>query len=193
MTRQDHVSPVELRGNQPQGNKGQGNKGALYTPEERKRRDESVWTLVQGVLAPLQFVVFIISLGLVIRTLATGEGAFAADASIVLKTFILYTIMVTGSIWEKVVFGKWLFAPAFFWEDVFSMLVLALHTAYLVMLLGGIGSFEARMFVALAGYAAYAINAGQFLWKLRMARLDAAKSDASSGADTRTDNAAVPA
>ena len=193
MTRQDHVSPVELRGNQPQGKKGQGNKGALYTPEERKRRDESVWTLVQGVLAPLQFVVFIISLGLVIRTLATGEGAFAADASIVLKTFILYTIMVTGSIWEKVVFGKWLFAPAFFWEDVFSMLVLALHTAYLVMLLGGIGSFEARMFVALAGYAAYVINAGQFLWKLRMARLDAAKSDASSGADTRTDNAAVPA
>ena len=193
MTRQDHVSPVELRGNQPQGNKGQGNKGALYTPEERKRRDESVWTLVQGVLAPLQFVVFIISLGLVIRTLATGEGAFAADASIVLKTFILYTIMVTGSIWEKVVFGKWLFAPAFFWEDVFSMLVLALHTAYLVMLLGGIGPFEARMFVALAGYAAYVINAGQFLWKLRMARLDAAKSDASSGADTRTDNAAVPA
>ena len=193
MTRQDHVSPVELRGNQPQGNKGQGNKAALYTPEERKRRDESVWTLVQGVLAPLQFVVFIVSLGLVIRTLATGEGAFAADASIVLKTFILYAIMVTGSIWEKVVFGKWLFAPAFFWEDVFSMLVLALHTAYLVMLLGGIGSFETRMFVALAGYAAYVINAGQFLWKLRMARLDAAKSEASSGADTRTDNAAVPA
>ena len=193
MTRQDHVSPVELRGNQPQGNKGQGNKGALYTPEERKRRDESIWTLVQGVLAPLQFVVFIVSLGLVIRTLATGEGAFAADASIVLKTLILYTIMVTGSIWEKVVFGKWLFAPAFFWEDVFSMLVLALHTAYLVMLLGGIGSFETRMFVALAGYAAYVINAGQFLWKLRMARLDAAKSEASSGADTRTDNAAVPA
>ncbi|MGC4075751.1 MAG: 2-vinyl bacteriochlorophyllide hydratase [Rubrivivax sp.] len=27
-----------------------------------------------------------------------------------------------------------MFAPAFFWEDVFSMLVLALHTAYLVAL-----------------------------------------------------------
>ena len=40
--------------------------------------------------------------------------------------------MVTGAIWEKVVFGRYLFAPAFFWEDVFSMLVLALHTAYLV-------------------------------------------------------------
>ena len=148
-----------------------GHNRALYTPQERERRDQSVWTLVQGVLAPLQFCVFIVSLGLVIRTLTTGEGAFAADVSIVIKTLVLYTIMITGSIWEKVVFGKWLFAPAFFWEDVFSMLVLALHTLYLVMLLGGYGTLEERMLVALAGYAAYVINAGQFLWKLRMARL----------------------
>lgn len=146
---------------------------ALYTPEERQRRDASRWTIVQGVLAPLQFAVFLTSLVLVLRYLADGEGAFAADASIVLKTLILYTIMITGSIWEKVVFGKWLFAPAFFWEDVFSMLVLALHTAYLVMLFGGIGSAEQRMLVALAAYAAYIINAGQFLLKLRAARLEA--------------------
>ncbi len=101
----------------------------------------------------------------------TGEGAFAADVSIVVKTLVLYTIMITGSIWEKVVFGRWLFAPAFFWEDVFSMLVLALHTAYLVMLLFAIGTVEQRMLVALAAYATYMINAGQFLWKLRVARL----------------------
>ncbi|KLI63015.1 2-vinyl bacteriochlorophyllide hydratase [Aurantiacibacter marinus] len=145
---------------------------ALYTPEERCRRDASRWTIVQGVLAPLQFVVFLTSLILVLRYLANGEGAFAADASIVLKTIVLYTIMITGSIWEKVVFDKWLFAPAFFWEDVFSMLVLALHTAYLVMLFGGIGSAEERMLVALAAYAAYVINAGQFLLKLRAARLE---------------------
>ena len=118
MTRQDHVSPVEPGGQKPLGRMGQGNKGALYSSEERKRRDESVWTVIQGVLAPLQFLVFLISLGLVLRTLGTGEGAFAADASIILKTLILYTIMITGSIWEKVVYGKWLFAPAFFWEDV---------------------------------------------------------------------------
>ena len=175
MTRQDHVSPVEPVGIKPQVTTGQGMKGALYSTEERKRRDESVWTLVQGVLAPVQFLVFLVSLTLVVRSLLTSEGAWLADASIVLKTLILYTIMVTGSIWEKVVFGKWLFAPAFFWEDVFSMLVLALHTAYLVMLLGGYGSFEARMLVALAGYAAYVINAGQFLWKLRVARLEGAR------------------
>ncbi|WP_298337670.1 2-vinyl bacteriochlorophyllide hydratase [uncultured Erythrobacter sp.] len=150
----------------------------MYSAEERRRRDESVWTLVQGVLAPLQFLVFAVSLVLVVRTLMTGEGAFAADISIIIKTLILYTIMVTGSIWEKVVFDKWLFAPAFFWEDVFSMLVLALHSAYLVMLFGAVGTVEQRLGVALAAYAAYVINAGQFLWKLRMARLQGAPSEA---------------
>lgn len=150
----------------------------LYTEEERRRRDASVWTIVQGVLAPLQFLVFLISLGLVLNYLATGTGAFAADMSIILKTLVLYTIMVTGAIWEKAVFGRYLFAPAFFWEDVFSMLVLALHTLYLVMLLGAIGSVEARMLVALAAYVTYLINAGQFLFKLRMARLEAARTQA---------------
>lgn len=154
---------------------------ALYTAEERRRRDESGWTLVQGVLAPIQFLVFLISLGLVSRTLMTGDGAWAADLSILAKTLILYTIMVTGSIWEKVVFGKWLFARPFFWEDVFSMLVLALHTAYLVMLFGGIGSVRERMLVALAAYAAYVINAGQFLLKLRAARLQASEPLAVAG------------
>jgi 3-vinyl bacteriochlorophyllide hydratase len=172
MTRKDHASPVEPGTTVKGAGQASGRNRALYTAEERVRRDESVWTIVQGVLAPLQFLVFLVSLGLVLRTLTTGEGAFAADVSIVIKTLVLYTIMITGSIWEKVVFGKWLFAASFFWEDVFSMLVLALHTLYLVLLLGEIGTLEQRMLVALAGYAAYVINAAQFIWKLRMARLE---------------------
>ena len=143
----------------------------LYTPAQRRRRDTSRWTLVQGVLAPLQFLIFLVSLFLVLRYLTTGDGAAIATASIVIKTLALYAIMITGSIWEKVVFGRWLFAPAFFWEDVFSMLVLALHTAYLVALIGDIGSERGRMLLALAAYASYAINATQFLLKLRAARL----------------------
>ena len=145
----------------------------LYTPEERARRDATKWTLVQGILAPLQFVVFAVSLVLVLRYLWTGAGYEAATISIVLKTGILYTIMVTGAIWEKVVFGQYLFAPAFFWEDVFSFGVIALHTLYLYGLFAGTWSPEQLMWIALAAYAAYVINAGQFLWKLRMARLQA--------------------
>ncbi|MEL6528969.1 MAG: 2-vinyl bacteriochlorophyllide hydratase [Pseudomonadota bacterium] len=175
MAPKDHASPVGPAALTAQAVDTQGIRKALYSADERQRRDESVWTVVQGILAPVQFLVFLISLGLVLRTLGTGEGAFAADVSIVIKTLVLYTIMITGSIWEKVVFGKWLFAPAFFWEDVFSMLVLALHTIYLVMLLGGIGTTDQRMLVALAAYGAYVINAAQFLWKLRQARLDSAE------------------
>lgn len=174
MTRMDQASPVEPGTTVKGAGHERGYTRALYTADERQRRDGSVWTIVQGVLAPVQFAVFLVSLVLVVRTLATGEGAWAADASIVVKTLVLYTIMITGSIWEKVVFGKWLFAEAFFWEDVFSMLVLALHSLYLVMLLGALGTTEQRLLVALAGYAAYVINAGQFLWKLRMARLEGA-------------------
>ncbi|WP_416221166.1 2-vinyl bacteriochlorophyllide hydratase [Rhodopseudomonas palustris] len=144
----------------------------LYTPEERVRRDATKWTLVQGILAPVQFLVFLISLGLVLRYLSTGDGYTAATASIVIKTLVLYTIMITGAIWEREVFGCYLFAPAFFWEDVFSFLVLALHTAYLVMLFAGIGDPRQQMLVALAAYATYVVNAAQFLLKLRAARRD---------------------
>lgn len=146
----------------------------LYTPEQRRRRDTTAWTVVQGVLAPLQFLVFLVSLGLVLRFLATGEGQAGATVSVVVKTLVLYGIMITGSIWEKVVFDRWLFAPAFYWEDVFSMLVLALHTAYLVALGTGALSVTGLMWLALAAYATYVINAGQFLLKLRAARLDEA-------------------
>ena len=147
----------------------------LYTPEERVRRDATKWTLVQGILAPIQFVVFLVSLYLVLHFLFTGEGESAANISVVVKTLTLYTIMITGCIWEKVVFNCYLFAPAFFWEDVFSMLVLLLHTLYLVALGTGYLDQTQLMLLALAAYATYVVNAGQFIWKLRMARLDEAK------------------
>ena len=158
----------------------------LYTPEERVRRDETKWTLVQGILAPIQFVVFLVSLYLVLRFLFTGEGEHVANISVVVKTLTLYTIMITGCIWEKVVFNCYLFAPAFFWEDVFSMLVLLLHTLYLVALGTGYLDPIQLMLLALAAYATYVINAGQFIWKLRMARLDQEKKTRESmlGAQT---------
>jgi 3-vinyl bacteriochlorophyllide hydratase len=163
-----HVTAAEMPGRTMTGPR----RAPLYTPEERQRRDASRWTLVQGVLAPIQFLVFAVSLGLVIRYLVTGEGFTAATASVVLKTFILYTIMITGAIWEHDVYGQYLFAPAFYWEDMVSMLVLALHTAYLVTLFMPSVSPTAQMVLALAAYATYVVNAAQFIHKLRMARLD---------------------
>jgi 3-vinyl bacteriochlorophyllide hydratase len=141
----------------------------MYTEEQRQIRDRSVWTRVQGFLAPIQFLVFLISAALVARYLTTGEGYGIATASIVVKTMVLYTIMVTGAIWEKEVFGQYLFAKAFFWEDVVSMGVIALHTAYLLGLLLG-WSRDVLISTAILAYAAYVLNAAQFLLALSKAK-----------------------
>jgi 3-vinyl bacteriochlorophyllide hydratase len=145
----------------------------LYSPAERLRRDASPWTLVQGVLAPVQFAVFLTSLGFVLHYLLTGHGLMLATASVIIKTLCLFTIMITGAIWEKQVYGQYLLAPAFFWEDVFSFLVVGLHMIYLVVLFAGLASPHTQMLIALAAYASYVINATQFIMKLRAARLEA--------------------
>ncbi len=128
--------------------------------------------MVQAVLAPIQFLIFLVSLWLVFSYLATGNGFAAAAMSVVIKTIALYAIMITGAIWEKDVYGQYLFAPAFFWEDVLSMGVLALHTAYLAAIFLNIGSPREQMILALTAYVAYIVNAAQYLWKLRRARLE---------------------
>ena len=157
-----------------QNRSDQDRRPALYTPEERVRRDATAWTLVQGILAPLQFLAFAVSLVLVLRYIYTGMGYEAATISIIVKTGFLYVIMITGAIWEKVVFGQYLLAPAFYWEDVFSFGVIALHTAYLLSLVAGVLDPVGQMTLALVAYATYAVNAAQFILKLRAARLDAA-------------------
>jgi 3-vinyl bacteriochlorophyllide hydratase len=144
----------------------------LYTPEERRRRDGSAWTVVQGVLAPLQFLAFAVSAGLIAYYLMTGRGLALAEGSILVKTAFLYAIMITGSIWEKAVFGRWLFAPSFFWEDLVSFLVMGLQTLYVAALLSGWGSPRDQIMIAVAAYGAYFVNATQFVLKLRAARLE---------------------
>ncbi len=143
----------------------------LYTSEQKQRRDSTVWTVVQGVLAPMQFLVFLVSVALVLRYLTTGDGYALATYSIILKTAFLLLIMVTGAIWEKVVFGQYLLAPAFFWEDVVSFFVIALHLGYVIALMTNIMSKQQLMALALVAYAAYVVNALQFILKLRAARL----------------------
>ena len=154
----------------------------LYSPEERQRRDSTVWTLVQGILAPIQFLVFLVSLSMVARFLLTGHGQAVAEFSVVVKTLVLYTIMVTGAIWEHRVFGRYLFAPAFFWEDMVSMGVIALHTAYVVALYTQLLDVNSLMALALVAYATYVINAAQFMMKMKAARADRNAGAAAVGA-----------
>lgn len=143
----------------------------LYTPAQRALRDSTIWTPIQGVLAIVQFFVFFISLILVARFLVFDSGFLAASISVCIKTAVLLTIMITGAMWEKTVFGQYLFAPQFFWEDVVSFLVIALHLLYVAAFMFDLTSAAMQMWIALAAYSAYVVNAAQFLWKLRQARL----------------------
>ena len=148
----------------------------IYTDEQRERRDNTIWTTVQGILAPLQFIIFGISLVLLVRYLQFGVGYEAATLSVLAKTAILYTIMITGAIWEKVVFGQYLLAPSFFWEDVFSFFVIAAHTIYVIALFANFWEPVILVYIALIAYFLYTINAVQFIWKFRLARLSINKS-----------------
>ena len=142
----------------------------LYTPDQKLRRDNSLWTKVQAVLAPLQFLVCFASIGFVVSYLYTGDGYLIATLSILFKTAILYLIMITGAIWEKEVFGQYLLAPSFFWEDIVSFFVIAFHTAYVLSLIMSLIDVEKLMWLALIAYLAYFINAIQFLIKFKLGR-----------------------
>lgn len=142
---------------------------STYTAEQLARRNNSKWTLVQAVLGPLQFVVFIISVGLVVRYLTTGQGYEVATVSVLIKIGLLWLITITGMIWEKEVFDHWFLAPQFFWEDVGNAVAMLLHNLYFLAVWLG-WSERAVMTVMLVAYVGYLVNFGQFVVKGLRAR-----------------------
>jgi 3-vinyl bacteriochlorophyllide hydratase len=133
-----------------------------YTPEQLARRDASIWTRVQAVLAPIQFLAFIISFGLVVRYLATGEGYEIATASVLVKIAMLWAITITGMIWEKEIYGRYFMAQEFFWEDLGNLVAIITHNLYFVAQALG-WSREALMTLMLLAYCTYLVNCAQFV------------------------------
>lgn len=140
-----------------------------YTAEQLEKRDNSKWTTVQVVLAPLQFLVFVISFGLVIRYLVTGSGYTVATVSVLIKIALLWAITITGMFWEKDVFGKWFLAPQFFWEDFMNAVAMLLHNLYFLAQWAG-WSERAIMTLMLVAYSSYLVNCTQFFIRGMKAR-----------------------
>lgn len=142
---------------------------ATYTPEQLARRNNSKWTLVQAVLAPLQFLMFIISFAFVVRYLVTGNGYEMANITVLIKIGLLWLITLTGMIWEKEIFGHWFLAPQFFWEDVGNAVAMVMHNLY--FLAQGLGwSERSVMLLMLLAYTSYLVNCAQFIMKGLQAR-----------------------
>lgn len=137
---------------------------STYTAEQLQKRDSSKWTLVQAVLAPIQFLAFVISFSLVARYLLTGEGYTIANISVLIKITLLWLITITGMFWEKEIFGKWFLAPEFFWEDVGNAVAMIMHNLYFYARWQD-WSQQATMTLMLIAYIAYLFNMAQFVVK----------------------------
>ncbi|NDJ84924.1 MAG: 2-vinyl bacteriochlorophyllide hydratase [Chloroflexi bacterium] len=140
-----------------------------YTQAQLTKRNSTKWTLVQAVLAPLQFLAFVISLAVIIRYLITGDGYAVANASVLIKIGLLWLITVTGMFWEKAVYDKWFLAPQFFWEDAFNAVAMFLHNLYFVAHFLG-WSEQSIMTLMLVAYISYLVNFAQFFIRGLQAR-----------------------
>lgn len=138
-----------------------------YTPEQLQKRNASVWTKVQGILAPIQFLIFLA--GLTVTYLYTKQIGITdfgwVTFFVTLKTFMLVLIFVTGGFFEQEVFGAFAFAPEFFWEDFGSAIAMVVHITYFILFYMGLDK-EILIWSALFAYLSYLINAAQFLIRL---------------------------
>jgi 3-vinyl bacteriochlorophyllide hydratase len=142
----------------------------MYTPEQLARRNASPWTKVQIILAPLQFLAFIISFALVVWYLVTGSGYLAATISVWIKIGLIWAITITGMLWEKDVYDHYFMAREFFWEDLGNLIAILTHNAYFVVQWLGWSQRDV-MIVMLLAYITYLFNATQFVMKgIRSAR-----------------------
>ena len=138
-----------------------------YTPEQLQKRNASVWTKVQGILAPIQFLIFLA--GLTVTYLYTKQIGITdfgwVTFFVTLKTFMLVLIFVTGGFFEQEVFGAFAFAPEFFWEDFGSAIAMVVHITYFILFYMGLDK-EILIWSALFAYLSYLINAAQLLIRL---------------------------
>jgi 3-vinyl bacteriochlorophyllide hydratase len=134
----------------------------MYTADQLRRREASRWTRVQIILAPIQFVAFIISFALVIRYLVTGNGYMAATISVWIKIALIWALTITGMLWEYDMFDHYFLAKEFFWEDIGNLIAIITHNLYFVAQWMGADS-RTVMWVMVFAYVTYLFNAVQFL------------------------------
>ncbi len=137
-----------------------------YTPEQLERRNASVWTKVQGILAPIQFIMFLAGLTVTLLYPSNGIDNFAwITFFVTLKTLMLALIFVTGGFFELEVFGQFAFAHEFFWEDFGSAIAMIVHLSYFVLFFI-VHDETTLIWTALLAYLSYLVNAAQFVIRL---------------------------
>jgi 3-vinyl bacteriochlorophyllide hydratase len=158
----------------------------MYTADQLARRERSKWTRVQIILAPIQFIAFLISFGLVIHYLLTGQGYLVTTISIWVKISLIWALTITGMLWEYDMYDHYFMAKEFFWEDLGNLIAILTHNAYFVA--KWVGADERTvMWVMVFAYVTYLFNAAQFVVRgIRSGRQRRALQQAASAQSARS-------
>jgi len=147
-----------------------------YTPEQLAKRNASIWTDIQIILAPIQFLFFIAGLA---TTALYANGLFVTgfywvSIAILFKTLFFALLFITGMFFEKEVFDQWVYSKEFLWEDIGSTVAAFFHLLYFFLAWLGY-SQEVLIWDAFLAYFTYVINALQYLVRIILEKLNERK------------------
>jgi 3-vinyl bacteriochlorophyllide hydratase len=144
-----------------------------YTPEQLLKRNASIWTDIQIILAPIQFLFFIA--GLTITILYANAlfvpALYWVSLAILFKTLFFALLFITGMFFEKEVFDQWVYSKEFFWEDVGSTVAASFHLFYFFLAWFG-ASQEVLLWDAFLAYFTYVLNALQYLVRIILEKMN---------------------
>ena len=128
-----------------------------------ERREASTWTRIHPAFAIGQLGAFAVSVVFLVLFFFHLTSFATLYLSVLVKIAFMIGAVITGSLWEHDMFGKWWFAHEFFVEDVMTMNVFLLHVAFLVTVYVWPSHMPAILSVLLVAYGAYALNVVQYI------------------------------
>uniref|UniRef100_Q3AQ29 2-vinyl bacteriochlorophyllide hydratase n=1 Tax=Chlorobium chlorochromatii (strain CaD3) TaxID=340177 RepID=Q3AQ29_CHLCH len=147
-----------------------------YNPEQLAKRNASVWTDIQIILAPIQFFFFIG--GLTVTILYANDlfpgGFYWVSLAILFKTLFFALLFITGMYFEKEIFNQWVYSKEFLWEDVGSTVAAFFHLLYFVLAFAGYPR-DILILDAFLAYFTYVLNALQYLVRIILEKLNERK------------------
>lgn len=129
----------------------------------RDRRAASLWTMIHPLFAIGQLLAFLVSVGLLIAYFRGSVPFHVVHVSVLAKIALMVGAVVTGSLWERDVFGYFWFAPEFLFEDVMTLVVFIFQMSYLAMVALHPDRMPAIVGMLCAAYVVYLANVAQYI------------------------------
>jgi 3-vinyl bacteriochlorophyllide hydratase len=144
----------------------------------RDRRKASIWTLIHPLFAIGQLLAFLVSVGLFFAYLCGKVPFHAVHVSVLVKIGLMIGAVLTGSFWERDVFGYWWFAPEFLFEDVMTLVVFITQMSYLAMVIAHPQMMTVILGILSFAYLVYLANVAQYIHRTQTMKKETAAAEA---------------